>query len=255
MTAWVLLWAALAAPGSASPDYAACVAAVTPEKLLVRQFGAVSREGLMEYASCRELVERKPGLCQYLPGGQTARGDAGARRDFEFVGSDGNEHDDYEFGICDSRSAGYAVLPLLVSHAPPQALLPFARRMLEGETSVTPQALVDDLEAVYSSGDPAKAKIAGARRAGLFDHLAGRAACRRARSGHVRRECERKAVAIEALKAGDVSRCVADDALCRALFAGDAACAPAGQYAVSTFCAKLFPKLKEDQWKLVMSPL
>lgn len=249
----LLLAAALAA--SPAPRER-CRELVTAQAMIEHGQGPVSRNGLFEYASCRETLERRPGLCAYLPGGSKARGAAEAKPTYSVVGSDGRIHRAFEFSVCDSLSAGYLFLEALARGASEEELTPYAARMLEGDAGgATASQLIEHTLAVLKTKDPlAAGPLPGAARAGLFRYLISAEACDGAPTPRVRRECRRKRAAFDALAAKDAEKCAAGDLTCRAMLGRTGDCEAAGRRAVEEFCRDVAPDLKEDEWKLVTTP-
>lgn len=221
---------------------AQCRRDVTPEDLVyLQQFSRHSVGGLFNFATCRELVERSDLYCSAFPGGPGSKAKVRAGdRSYTYVGGDGKIHYDYEFGVCTSRAAGYLFLASLVAGAPRSQLLPYAKRILHGVKRVTPAQLIDASIRIFRTkrleGKAIPRAIRRAVKAGLFNYLVGRDACRKIPVAHIRQECLSKAAAIAALQAGDEELCLPGDLMCAALFEGKAACVKAGEEAVNTYC-------------------
>ena len=235
-----------------------CLREVTPDSMIVHQFGDHTREGLYDYATCTEFVKKEPSLCAYFPGGPAARFEpALSLRRYKVVGEDARTHLVYEYGVCDSRSAGYLLLEGLIAGAPREKLLPYARRMLNAEPTVRAEDLVDVSSEIYHSRALASDKLPDLVKKGFFNYLLGRKACGTIRTTGLRRECEWKGATADALRLGDRTLCVPADLMCRAEFEGAEACRAVGKEAVRFFCEKEFPELKpsEADWKMVKSKL
>ncbi|MDE2140839.1 MAG: hypothetical protein KGL74_13560 [Elusimicrobia bacterium] len=237
---------------------ALCLSEITPEGMITHQFGDESREGLYDFATCSELVAKSPSLCAYFPGGPSA-GAAPALnlKRYKVVGGAIADQRVFEYSVCDSRSAGYLLLAGLVAGEPRDSLLPFARRMLNVEPSVKAEDLVDASSEVYHSRALRPGKLPGLVRRGFFNYLLGGVACAGIESPGLRRECEWKGAAVDALRARDRSLCRSRDLMCLALFDGEKACRAVGRQAVRIFCTKEFPLLKpsDAQWNVMRSKL
>lgn len=246
---------------SLSPDEKRdlCLREITPESMIVHQFGAQTRQGLYDYATCMEVVSGAPSLCEFFPGGPRMQAPLSpALRLYSEVGAGAKVRRVYEYAVCDSRSAGYLLLAGLVAGKRREALLPYARRMLNGERSVSPADLVEVSSAVYS----ARSLAAGAAQpklvsAGFLHYLLGREACAGVKLPRLRHECEWKGAAVDALRARRPELCADGDLMCRALFQGEALCRETGRAAVQFFCREEFPGIKPTaaDWKLMRSRL
>jgi hypothetical protein len=237
---------------------ALCLSEVTPDGMIVHQFGDESREGLYDYATCVELTARRPSLCAYFAGGPSAGSAQAVKlKKYKVVGGATPDQRVYEYAVCDSRSAGYLLLAGLVAGEPRDSLLPYARRMLNAEPSVRAEDLVDASSEVYHSGAARPAVLPEMARRGFFNYLLGRRACAGIESRGLRRECERKGAAADALRAQDRSLCRPEDLMCRALFDGEKSCRAVGREAVRIFCTKEFPLLKpsDEEWRVMRSKL
>ncbi|HEX4046417.1 MAG TPA: hypothetical protein VH309_01205 [Elusimicrobiota bacterium] len=235
-----------------------CLREITPESMIAHQFGAQTRQGLYDYATCTELVSGKPSLCGFFPGGPRVQAPLSpALRLYTEVGGDRKIHRVFEYDVCDSRSAGYLLLAGLVSGKPRETLLPYARRMLNGEKSTKPEELLEVSSEVYHSRALAAGALPKLVRAGFFNYLLGRRACAGVRLARLRRECEWKGAAVDALRAGRPELCAARDLMCRALFAGESVCRETGRDAVRLFCDDEFPALKPsaEDWRRMRSVL
>jgi hypothetical protein len=257
-------WArAAAAPAdleSLSPDEKRelCLREITPESMIAHQFGAQTRQGLYDYATCAELVGGKPSLCEFFPGGPRVQAPLSpALRLYTKVGGDEKVHRVFEYDVCDSRSAGYLLLAGLVAGKPRETLLPYARRMLDGERSLTAESLLDVSSSVYHARSLAAGGKSELVRAGFFSYLLGRDACAGVRVARLRRECGWKGAAVDALRRGRPELCAPGDLMCRALFQGEAVCRETGKEAVRRFCFEEFPALKPsaDDWAKMRSVL
>lgn len=233
-----------------------CLREITPESMIAHQYGSQTRQGLYDYATCRELVEGEPSLCEFFPGGPRVQTPlASVMKTFTEVGGDAKVRMVYEYAVCDSRSAGYLLLEGLVSGKPRADLLPYAKRMLNGEKDVSPEDLVDVSSAVYHSLRPRA--LASQVKAGFFAYLKGRKACSRVALANLRHECEWKGAAVDALREGKPELCAKGDLMCRTLFEGESACRETGAAAVKLFCDEEFPALKPsaDDWRAMRSVL
>jgi hypothetical protein len=243
---------------SAAQKRALCLREITPESMIVHQFGDNSREGLYDFATCTELVKKEASMCAYFPGGPAARFEpALSLRRYKVVGEDARTHLVYEYGVCDSRSAGYLLLAGLVAGEPRDKLLPYARRMLNAEPVVRAEDLVDVSSAIYHAGALESRLLPDLVRKGFFNYLLGRKACGPVKAKGLRRECEWKGAALDALLRGDPALCVPTDLMCRAMFDGEKACRAVGREAVRVFCTKEFPLLNPNdaQWNVMRSRL
>lgn len=235
-----------------------CLSQVTPENLIRRQFGDVSREGLYDYATCTELIGKGPSLCGYFPGGPRHLASTSRRfKRYTVVGADAKVRYDFEYAVCDSRSAGYLLLAGLVAGEPRADLLPYARRMLNGERALTAAQLLDVSSAVYHGGASADPRLAKFVDAGFFNYLRGPESCADVKLEKLRRECEWKAAAVAALRAHDQSLCARGDLMCRALFEGERACREVGREAIRLFCEQDAPKLRPpvDDWRFLRASM
>ena len=245
---------------SLSPDQKRdlCLSEITPESMIAHQYGAETRQGLYDYATCTELVRGEPSLCEFFPGGpRKGTPLSPALRRYTEVGGDAKIRRVYEYAVCDSRSAGYLLLAGIVSGKPREALLPYARRMLNGESAVSAADLVDASSAVYHSRSSAAGSLPKLSSAGFFHYLLGREACSGVKRAHLRRECEWKGAAVDALRQGKPGLCAAGDLMCRAFFEGEALCRKTGREAVRLFCREEFPGLKPSgaDWRIMRSVL
>lgn len=235
-----------------------CLREITPESMIAHQFGEQTRQGLYDYATCRELVGGASSLCGYFPGGPRVQAPLSPRlRLYTEVGGDEKVRRVYEYAVCDSRSAGYLLLAGLVAGRPRESLLPYAKRMLNGEASVAAGDLLDVSSEVYHSRSLESAALPKLVRAGFFSYLLGRKACAGVKLVRLRRECEWKGAAVDALRQGKPALCADGDLMCRALFEGDSVCRETGAAAVRLFCDQEFPALKPsaDDWRLMRSVL
>ena len=252
-----------AAPGdleSMTPDQKRdlCLREITPESMIAHQFGAQTRQGLYDYATCTELVRGEPSLCEFFPGGPRMQAPLSpAMHLYTEVGGDAKIRRVYEYAVCDSRSAGYLLLAGIVSGKPREALLPYARRMLNGEAAVGAADLVDVSSAVYHSRSLAGGAQSELVKRGFFHYLLGREACKGVKLARLRHECEWKGAAVDALRRDKPELCAAGDLMCRALFDGEGLCRETGRAAVRLFCDEEFPGLKPTSadWRLMRSVL
>ncbi len=236
--------AAMAAGLSVAEKQALCLKEVTAEGMIHQQLGDETREGLYDFATCTELVRGARSLCAYFPGGPGAGFEPvpGLRR-YKVTSRNGTQHTVFEYGVCDSRSAGYLFLNGLVAGETRENLLPFARRMLNDEPTVKPEDLVDVSSRVYHSQSLAAGALTDLVGKGFFNYLLGRRACGSVRFAPLRRECEWKGAAVDARRRNDRSLCVPEDLMCLASFDGEAACRAVGADAVRRFCTSEFPRL------------
>ncbi|MFI5345908.1 MAG: hypothetical protein ACHQ51_05995 [Elusimicrobiota bacterium] len=237
---------------------ALCLSEVTPDGMIVHQFGDESREGLYDFATCTELVKKEASLCAYFPGGPAAKTAPALKlRRYKVVGGDAANHLVFEYTVCDSRSAGYLLLAGLVAGEPRDSLLPYARRMLNAEPSVKAEDLVDVSSEVYHSRALRPGRLPELVRRGFFNYLLGSGACAGIESRGLRRECDWKGAAADALRARDRSLCRPRDLMCRALFDGEKTCRAVGREAVRIFCTREFPLLKpsDEEWSVMRSKL
>lgn len=235
-----------------------CLREITPESMIAHQFGSVTRQGLYDYATCRELVEGEPSLCEFFPGGPREQTPlSSGMKTFKEVGGDAKVRRVYEYAVCDSRSAGYLLLEGLISGKSRADLLPYARRMLNGEKDVSAEDLVDVSSAVYHGRAPAAGVLESQVKAGFFSYLKGRKACSRVALADLRRECQWKGAAVDALREGNPDLCAKGDLMCRTLFEGESVCRETGAAAVKLFCDDEFPALKPsvEDWRLMRSVL
>jgi hypothetical protein len=263
-----LFWALAGAHAETAPDKLSviekrdyCLRWITPEKMVLHQYGPASRQGLYDYATCMEVVSKDDDLCDYFPGGPKPRGklskEGAPEKKYTYVKSDGKIHFTYEYGVCTSRAAGYLLLKALVEDRPLEELVPYARRMLYGEKGISPEDFAEAARAIYKSGRQEWPKHPEIAKRGYFNYLLGDEACGLVALKKLQGECRMKAAALAALKAGDPARCQKYDLMCEALFKGEKSCEEPGRAAVKSFCDDVFPTLtlKADEWKMLRAPL
>jgi hypothetical protein len=224
---------------------AACLKSMTADKLL----SAPADAELYDYAACSELVTGRAGLCDAFPGGPKSA--APAKFDNEVVGSDGKVKKETLYDVCVSRAAGYKALTLLAAGATDEELRPQVKLLLHGESEPVDEVLRTYAGAYRTQSLEGLARPDLARR-GFFNHVLGPKACAKVTPPGLRRECFKKAMTLEAIKAKDAERCQEGDFLCRAAIQGAGVCKAIGDRVVSRFCGgrselppvKLKPKPK-----------
>ena len=209
---------------------AACQASVTPESLLRHP----TDPELYDYAACSELISGRTDLCDAFPGGP-ASGEAADLR-HEVVRSDGKVHLDSLYGVCYSRAAAYRLLSLLVKGGASDDALRAQMKLLLHDEDLPVDEILRTYVQVFKTGSLAGVTRPDLARIGFFNHLVGRAACAEVSLDGLRRECVRKAAALEALRAKDASKCLAGDFLCEALLSGKEVCRKMGRRIVRRVC-------------------
>lgn len=223
---------AFGSPAAADPSGGgSCLASTTPESLL--RDPADPR--LYDYAACSELTTGRTDLCDAFPGGPLSS--AKPLRGQTIVRADGSLGRETLYGVCVSRAAAYRLLALLASGAPDAEMIPQMRLLLYGEDIPAAEVLRAYVE-VYRNGRLDGTSRPDLARIGFFNHVLGKEACRKVELNHLRRECRRKAAALEAFRAKDPGLCLEGDFLCRALLLGPEVCRRIGDPIVRDHCEK-----------------
>jgi hypothetical protein len=224
----VLAVAAAAAAAAPEPAWrAACLASAAAHPR------APADPELYDYAACSELVTGRAGLCDRFPGGPGSKDKPG--QTYEVVRADGLVHHETLYGVCVSRAAGYRFLALLVDGAPEEQLRPQLRLMLYGE-DVPLEDVLRTYVGAYRTGSLTGLARPDLVSVGFFNHVLGLDSCRSVSLSNMRRECLKKAAALDAYRSKDVSRCRDGDFLCKALVLGPDVCGEIEDRIVRRFC-------------------
>jgi hypothetical protein len=220
---------AAAAAEAAPRSRADCLASVSVDPR------APSDPELYDYAACSELVTGRAGLCDRFQGGPASRDKPDQK--YEVVRADGRVHHESLYGVCVSRAAAYRFLALLIDGAPDERLRPQLKLMLYGE-DVPLEDVLRTYVGAYRTGSLTGLARPDLARLGFFNHVLGADACRSVALSNMRRECLKKAAAVDAYRSKDASLCQENDFLCKALLLGPGVCKEIEDRVAERFCAQ-----------------